>query len=80
MKTAVDFTQSINRIKPSNFLTRYFKETEAESDTKKQFKDLYEDLRKQYPEAFISTRSWALGNPEEALEITNTINNFLENR
>jgi len=80
MKTAVDFTQSINRIKPSNFLTRYFKETEAESDTKKQFKDLYEDLRKQYPEAFISTRSWAFGNPEEALEITNTINNFLENR
>lgn len=79
MKTAVNFSQSINKIKPSNFLTRYFKETEAEADTKKQFKDLYEDLRKQYPEAFISTRSWALGNPEEAQEITNTINNFLKN-
>ena len=80
MKTAVDFSQSINRIKPSNFLTRYFIETGAEADTKKQFKDLYEDLRKQYPEAFISTRSWALGNPEEAREITNIINNFLENK
>ena len=37
MKTAVDFSQSINRIKPSNFLTRYFIETGAEADTKKQF-------------------------------------------
>jgi len=59
---------------------RYFKETEATAQTKEDFKDIYKELQKKYLRAFIEGQTWALGNPEEAQEITDTINNFLKTR
>ena len=61
-------------------LKRYFKETEATAQIKEDFKDIYKELQKKYPRAFIEGNTWAMRNPLEAQEITNTINNFLQNR
>jgi ABC-type nitrate/sulfonate/bicarbonate transport system substrate-binding protein len=61
-------------------LKRYFKETEATAQTKEDFKNIYKDLQKKYPRAFIEGQTWAMQNPTEAQEITDTINNFLQNR
>jgi len=77
---AQEFTKLINKIKPSPFLTRYFKETEAQANVKKEFEDIYKDLVKKYPQAFITGGVWALENPEEAKEITNIINSFLQDK
>ena len=75
-----EFTSVINKIKPSPFLARYFKETEAQAEVKKEFENIYKDLVKKYPQAFRTSGAWALENPEEAQEIIDTINNFLENK
>lgn len=75
-----EFTSVINKIKPSPFLARYFKETETQAEVKKEFENIYKDLVKKYPQAFRTSGAWALENPEEAQEIIDTINNFLENK
>lgn len=77
---AKEFTNLINKIKPSPFLTRYFKETEAQADVKKEFENIYKELLKKYPQAFRTSGAWALENPEEAKEITNIINSFLQDK
>lgn len=77
---AKEFTSLINKIKPSPFLTRYFKETEAQADVKKEFENIYKDLVKKYPQAFRTSAAWALENPKEAEEIANTINSFLQDK
>ena len=75
-----EFTKLINKIKPSPFLTRYFKETEAQANVKKEFENIYKELVKKYPQAFRTSGAWALENPEEAKEITNIINSFLQDK
>jgi len=77
---AQEFTKLINKIKPSPFLTRYFKETEAQANVKKEFENIYKELVKKYPQAFRTSGAWALENPEEAKEITNIINSFLQDK
>ena len=77
---AQEFTKLINKIKPSPFLTRYFKETEAQANVKKEFENIYKELLKKYPQAFKTSGVWALENPEEAKEITNIINSFLQDK
>ncbi len=77
---ARDYTVALGKVKPSGMLKRYFKETEATAQTKEDFKDIYKDLQKKYPRAFIEGQTWAMQNPEEAQEITDTINNFLKTR
>jgi hypothetical protein len=77
---AKEFTSLINKIKPSPFLTRYFKETEAQADVKKEFENIYKDLVKKYPQAFRTSAAWALENPKEAEEITTIINDFLKTK
>jgi hypothetical protein len=77
---ARDYTVAIGKVKPSGMLKRYFKETEATAQTKEDFKNIYKDLQKKYPRAFIEGQTWAMQNPTEAQEITDTINNFLQNR
>lgn len=77
---AQEFTNLINKIKPSPFLTRYFKETEAQADVKKEFENIYKDLVKKYPQAFRTSAAWALENPKEAEEIKNIINSFLQDK
>jgi len=77
---AQEFTNLINKIKPSPFLTRYFKETEAQANVKKEFENIYKDLVKKYPQAFKTSAVWALNNPKEAEEITTIINDFLNRK
>ena len=77
---AKEFTNLINKIKPSPFLTRYFKETEAQADVKKEFENICKELVKKYPQAFRTSGAWALENPKEAEEIKNIINSFLQNK
>ena len=77
---ARDYTIALQKVKPSGMLKRYFKETEATAQIKEDFKDIYKELQKKYPRAFIEGNTWAMRNPLEAQEITNTINNFLQNR
>jgi len=77
---ARDYTIALQKVKPSGMLKRYFKETEATAQTKEDFKDIYKDLEKKYPRAFIEGQTWAMRYPAEAQEITDIINNFLENR
>ena len=77
---ARDFTLALGAVKPSGMLTRYFKDTEATTQTKEDFKDIYKELQEKYPRAFIEGNTWAMRNPLEAQELTNTINNFLKNK
>lgn len=77
---AQEFTNLINKIKPSPFLTRYFKETEAQANVKKEFENIYKDLVRKYPQAFKTSAVWALNNPKEAEEITTIINDFLNRK
>jgi len=77
---ARDYMVALGKVKPSGMLKRYFKETEATAQTKEDFKDIYKELQKKYPRAFIEGQTWAMRNPLEAQEITTTINNFLQNR
>ena len=77
---ARDYMVALEKVKPSGMLKRYFKETEATAQTKEDFKDIYKDLQKKYPRAFIEGQTWAMQNPLEAQEITDTINNFLQNK
>lgn len=75
-----DYMVALEKVKPSGMLKRYFKETEATAQTKEDFKDIYKELQEKYPRAFIEGNTWAMRNPLEAQEITDTINNFLKNR
>jgi len=77
---ARDYMVALGKVKPSGMLKRYFKETEATAQTKEDFKDIYKELQEKYPRAFIEGNTWAMRNPLEAQEITDTINNFLKNR
>jgi hypothetical protein len=77
---ARDYMVALGKVKPSGMLQRYFKETEATAQTKEDFKDIYKELQEKYPRAFIEGNTWAMRNPLEAQEITDTINNFLKNR
>ncbi len=77
---ARDYMVALGKVKPSGMLKRYFRETEATAQTKEDFKDIYKELQEKYPRAFIEGNTWAMKNPLEAQEITDTINNFLKNR
>lgn len=77
---ARDYMVALEKVKPSGMLKRYFKETEATSQTKEDFKDIYKELQEKYPRAFVEGNTWAMRNPLEAQEITDTINNFLQNK
>jgi hypothetical protein len=77
---ARDYMVALEKVKPSGMLKRYYKETEATSQTKEDFKDIYKELQEKYPRAFVEGNTWAMRNPLEAQEITDTINNFLQNK
>ena len=73
-KLDADFIIATGKLKPAGKLTGYFKEKESERNFRERNQEIYEELRRKYPRAFIEPVFFARMNPEAAQEIINIIN------
>lgn len=73
-KLDADFMIATGKLKPAGKVKGFFKEKESEREFKERNQEIYEELRRKYPRAFIEPVVFARSNPEIAQEIINTIN------
>ena len=73
-KLDADFMIATEKLKPAGKVKGFFKEKESEREFKERNQEIYEELRRKYPRAFIEPVVFARSNPEIAQEIINTIN------
>ena len=75
-KLDADFIIATGKLKPAGKVKGFFKEKQSQREFRERNQEIYEELRRKYPRAFIEPVVFARMNPEAAQEIISIINNL----